>query len=209
MQQLMSMTNSRTMTSREIAELTGREHDSVLRSVRNIYDSLPADLRTGIISTAYVDANGKSQPMFSLDKEAVLCLISGYDITARMRIIRRWQELEALNNKPLSRLERLEAEVQAEKERLIMLETVKHQKAVIATKQVLTDDGTEYASIQRMRITNPNLRPSGKLLSRISLAQEYEVGEVYSHYAVTAAAKVKTYHKDVWELCYPDADFPE
>ena len=53
MNQLITAAHSQIMTSREIAELTEREHDSVLKSVRNIYNSLPSELRTGIISTTY------------------------------------------------------------------------------------------------------------------------------------------------------------
>jgi len=33
--------------------------------------------------------------MFEMDKDSSICLISGYDVNARMKIIKRWQELES------------------------------------------------------------------------------------------------------------------
>lgn len=200
MQQLMAMTHNQTMTSKEIAELTGREHDSVLRSVRNIYDSLPADLRTGILSTTYVDVNGKSQPMFSLDKNAVLCLISGYDITGRMRIIRRWQELEAAQAKLLP-----QTHIQAVEAYLVTLKQVEAQQAQlgmqaerISEDAVLTAKSDTYYPISHLKQWIPTA--SGKLLSRMSEQLGYEVRTIYSHH--TSQTPVQTYHKDVINTVY-------
>ena len=200
MQQLMSMSQGQTMTSKEIAELTGREHDSVLRSVRNIHDSLPADLRTGILSTTYVDVNGKSQPMFSLDKNAVLCLISGYDITGRMRIIRRWQELEAAQAKLLP-----QTHIQAVEAYLVTLKQVEAQQAQlgmqaerISEDAVLTAKSDTYYPISHLKQWIPTA--SGKLLSRMSEQLGYEVRTIYSHH--TSQTPVQTYHKDVINTVY-------
>lgn len=84
-----------TMTSREIAELTGKRHADVLRDIDRIIKSLDADLRSGFKSTTYADQTGKSNRMFELDRDSTYCLVAGYDPSARMRIIKRWQDLEA------------------------------------------------------------------------------------------------------------------
>lgn len=200
MQQLMSMSHGQTMTSKEIAELTGREHDSVLRSVRNIHDSLPADLRTGILSTTYVDVNGKSQPMFSLDKNTVLCLISGYDITGRMRIIRRWQELETAQAKLLP-----QTHIQAVEAYLVTLKQVEAQQAQlgmqaerISEDAILTAKSQLYYPINQLKQWIPAV--SGKLLSRMSEQLGYEIRTVYSHY--DSQTPIQTYHKDVINTVY-------
>jgi anti-repressor protein len=80
-----------TMSSREIAELTGKRHDSVLRDIRNMLMEIHAPQKCG----AYIDGRGNSQPMLLLDKEESLCLVAGYNIKLRMAIIKRWQELES------------------------------------------------------------------------------------------------------------------
>lgn len=80
-----------TMSSREIAELTGKRHDSVLRDIRNMLDEIQSPQKCG----DYQDARGRSQPMLLLNKEETLCLVAGYNVKLRMAIIKRWQELEA------------------------------------------------------------------------------------------------------------------
>lgn len=82
-----------TMSSREIAELTGKRHDHVLRDIDNLLKTLPPDLGAGFSITYEGDpANGYRA--YLMDRDSSYCLVSGYDATARMRIIKRWQELE-------------------------------------------------------------------------------------------------------------------
>ncbi len=92
--------NILTMNSREIAELTGKRHSDVLRDLDRLIETLNADLRLGFKSTTYQDLTGKSNRMFNLDKEATICLVAGYDANVRIKIIKRWQELENQNQKP-------------------------------------------------------------------------------------------------------------
>jgi Rha family phage regulatory protein len=84
-----------TMTSREIAEITGKQHKNVLRDIDNILETLSSEMSAGFKSSTYVDSSGKSNRQFVLDRDSSYCLVSGYDVNARMRIIKRWQELES------------------------------------------------------------------------------------------------------------------
>ena len=86
-------TTALTMTSREIAELTGKNHADVLRDIRNMLEVLKKD--ASIFADIYLDAHGRSQPCFSLDRELTLTLVSGYDIVLRHRVVTRLGELEA------------------------------------------------------------------------------------------------------------------
>lgn len=84
-----------TMTSREIAELTGKNHADVMRDIRNMLEQLKkANLLSWVKSTTYVGKDGRHYPQYELDKEATLCLVSGYDAVVRMRIIKRVEQLE-------------------------------------------------------------------------------------------------------------------
>lgn len=82
-----------TMTSREIAELTGKEHKNVIRDIRNMLDALGKDR----LSFEHIskDAYGRDQQGFKLDRELTLTLVSGYDIPLRHRVVTRLAELEA------------------------------------------------------------------------------------------------------------------
>lgn len=79
------------MSSREIAELTGKRHDNVLADIRKMLAEIQSPENLG----DYKDARGRSQPMLLLNKEETLCLVAGYNVKLRMAIIKRWQELEA------------------------------------------------------------------------------------------------------------------
>ncbi|MEI8259287.1 MAG: Rha family transcriptional regulator, partial [Deltaproteobacteria bacterium] len=88
------------MTSREIAELSTREHKNVLRDIDNLVESLGSELSQGYKSSTYIDINGVERRQYVMDKDAAICLVSGYDPVARMKIIKRWQELEAKASLP-------------------------------------------------------------------------------------------------------------
>ena len=46
-------------------------------------------------STTYVGKDGRQYPQYELDKDTCLTLLLGYDAVARMKVVKRWQELEA------------------------------------------------------------------------------------------------------------------
>ncbi|MFM4961598.1 Rha family transcriptional regulator [Aeromonas caviae] len=87
------------MTSREIAELTGKEHFNVLIDVRKMFKDLGLENSSAKFEGSY-EVRGKSCPMFVLDKEHTLCLVSGYNVKMRMAIIQRWQALDSLGGIP-------------------------------------------------------------------------------------------------------------
>lgn len=84
---------SLTMSSLEIAELTGKEHKNVLRDIGNMLDEL-GQLKSERTSY-YFDVQNKQRPCYNLDEELSLTLVSGYNIKMRHAIIKRWKELES------------------------------------------------------------------------------------------------------------------
>lgn len=85
----------RTMTTREIAELTGKEHRNVLRDARAMLVELHGDGGLLSFEQTYQDPqNGQKYPMLALPKRECLILVSGYSVQMRAKIIDRWQELE-------------------------------------------------------------------------------------------------------------------
>lgn len=86
------------MSSREIAELTGKEHRNVMADIRAMLEQLgrqPAEF-----SARYLAGNGQEQPMFVLPKDLTLTLVSGYSVVMRKAIIDRWMVLESASPAP-------------------------------------------------------------------------------------------------------------
>ena len=128
-----------TMSSRDIAELTGKRHADVMRDIRSMMDALQqnAELRSVCISSTYVGENDQSYPQYELDKDTSLTLLLGYDPVARMKVVKRWQELEAQQPAPaqLTRMDILKLAMESEQAR-IQAET---QLALAAPKVAFVD----------------------------------------------------------------------
>jgi len=88
-----------TMTSREIADYTGKLHYNVIADIRNMLEQLGMD--SAQFWTQYKDTTGRTLPMFNLPKDLTLTLVSGYSVPMRHAIVTRWQELEAEKAPPV------------------------------------------------------------------------------------------------------------
>lgn len=82
-----------TMTSREITELTGKQHRHVKRDCEVMFTKLELDASK--FGHIFKDSMNREQTEYQLTKNLTLTLISGYDIQMRHTIVERWQELEA------------------------------------------------------------------------------------------------------------------
>lgn len=96
MTDIITITQTQTMSSLQIAELTGKRHDAILRDIRNL-------LEQGVQAHNFVELfnirqlpNGgsKQEPYYQLTKTGCLILASGYNAVLREKIINRWIELE-------------------------------------------------------------------------------------------------------------------
>lgn len=83
-----------TMSSREIAELTGKQHKDVIRDIRVMLDALQKDGANLRHVREDKDARGYTA-MFHLNRELTDTLLTGYSIPLRRKVIARWHELEA------------------------------------------------------------------------------------------------------------------
>ena len=84
-----------TMSSREIAELTGKQHSHVKRDI----ERMCLELNHPELESSAYEHRGNTYYQYHLDKDITTCLISGYNASIRMAIIKRWGELEQ-QNKP-------------------------------------------------------------------------------------------------------------
>ncbi|WP_375678327.1 MULTISPECIES: Rha family transcriptional regulator [unclassified Bartonella] len=83
-----------TMSSREIAELCGKQHAHIMRDIRKMLGELYPEGGQSKFGSTYLDKQGKPQNCYNLPKRECLILVSGYSTALRAKIIDRWQELE-------------------------------------------------------------------------------------------------------------------
>ena len=93
-------TIQQTMSSFEVARLTGKRHDHVIRDVRELnkgYEKLRLP-KIGLMFKITELPNGASRkdPYFELTRMQTFDLLTGYSVELRIKVNRRWEELEAL-----------------------------------------------------------------------------------------------------------------
>lgn len=86
--------NLKTMSSREIAELCNKEHRHVLRDIDDLNATYEVMALPKVGQSNYIADNGQSYRQYQLSKEQTIDLITGYRADIRIRINRRWAQLE-------------------------------------------------------------------------------------------------------------------
>lgn len=86
------------MSSLEIAEITGKRHDHVLRDIRKMLNELEKETpNLGApqwVEASYQSSQSKLLPLTILDKELTFTLLSRYSFKLSNMIVKRWLELE-------------------------------------------------------------------------------------------------------------------
>ncbi|EBD6575196.1 Rha family transcriptional regulator [Salmonella enterica] len=86
-----------TMSSRQIAEYTGKKHFHVKRDIQNMLEALGEDeSKFGCI---FFDQYGREQIEYHLNEELTITLVTGYNVVMRNTVIKEWQRLKEENEK--------------------------------------------------------------------------------------------------------------
>ena len=88
-----------TMSSFEIAQITGKQHKHVMRDIRElnkVYENLHQPKIGHMLKTTELPNGAKRKdPYFELTKIQTWDLLTGYNAELRIKVNRRWAELEA------------------------------------------------------------------------------------------------------------------
>ncbi len=96
------ITNQQTITSMEIAEITGKQHKDVLRAIRNMEPAWEKTAGRNFARSYYKDKSGKNSPMFTLTKDECLYVATKFNDEARAKLVLRWKQLEEERLQPVS-----------------------------------------------------------------------------------------------------------
>ena len=87
-------TNTQRMTSLEIAEVTGKPHNDVLKAIRKMEEAWVKVNQGNFSLVEYRDAKGELRPCYSLTKTECLYIATKFNDEARARLVLRWEQLE-------------------------------------------------------------------------------------------------------------------
>ncbi|MGP2571144.1 Rha family transcriptional regulator [Ornithobacterium rhinotracheale] len=83
-----------TMSSREIAQIAGKNHKEVLRSIRNMEKGWKKVTERKFALSEYTDSTGRKLPQYELTKTECLYIATKFNDEARARLVLRWEALE-------------------------------------------------------------------------------------------------------------------
>ena len=91
MTQIIHINTVQTMTSLEIAELTGKQHKNVMQAIRNMEPAWVKIAASNFRLGTYKDANGQLRPCYQLTKTECLYIATKFNDGALYTIISRWK----------------------------------------------------------------------------------------------------------------------
>ena len=95
MNELMNIENRNTLTSLEIAEVTGKEHKNILADIRDEISKLGTERAELIFQLSeYKDITGRKLPMYLLNSKGILQLGARYSAETRFKLIEKIEELK-------------------------------------------------------------------------------------------------------------------
>ena len=192
--ELATLTTLEGMDSRDIAALTGKDHNHVCRDIRAMLSEM--EVGESKFGSSYTTTQNKQAACYVLPKRECIILASGYNVKLRAAIVDRWEELE--RSKPqMTRLEFARALLEAEER----AEQVEREKGLLLVE---LDKSKEYASIKRVE------KMTGRKFSWRKLkAQAHEMGVESKEVFDQNYGTVKAYRADVWMETYGITLIPE
>ncbi|NWA63008.1 phage antirepressor KilAC domain-containing protein [Pantoea sp. B9002] len=140
-----------TMTSREIAELTGKRHSDVKRDIEVMMIQLQEDVSK--FARIYLDAMNRQQTEYALDREHTECLVTGYNAMLRMKVIKRLHELEEGSRAQLPDFNNPAIAARAWADQVEQRQQLESQLAIAAPKAQFVDSYVNASGSLRFRET--------------------------------------------------------
>lgn len=146
------------MTSKEIATITGKPHNDVLKAIRAMEPAWYKITEGNFSLSEYTDPTGRKLPMYKLTKTECLYIATKFNDEARAKLVIRWEELETKERQnvpalPQTYLEALKALVLSEE-----------QKQVLALENKSMKPKADYFDTLVERGSNLNLRDTAKMI---------------------------------------------
>ncbi len=172
-----------TMSSRIIAELTGKEHFHVLRDCLTMFDELELDA-LGYIQNWIHPQNNQTYIEYLLPKDLVETLITGYSIKLRYQVIQRLHELENLIKPKVMLPQDLPTALRALADTHEQLQQAEYEREIaVKTKAHISDKKTATAMATASNAVQENTRLKDQIgqskKNATTLSVERATGKTY------------------------------
>lgn len=200
MNELLSLNNKLTMSSREIAGLCRKEHRNILRDIDALNETYEQMGMLKIEQGYYTHTNTGLQQHreFYLTKEQTIDLVTGYSRELRIKINRRWQELEQGITKllPQTKLEALKAYVAEIEAHELTKSQLTHEKELAKKENGKSTYGASIKQVNQKLNSTYTWQPLKKYCEENDLLLEYIFPNGYDSLAIAV------YPYDAWFNVY-------
>lgn len=140
-----------TMSSLQIAEITGKLHKDVMRAIRKMEFAWEKINGRKFALVEYTDEKGERRPMYQLNKTECLYIATKFNDEARAKLVLRWKELEESNKPqlPATYLDALKSLVASEEQKQqLALENKRQAEEIEAKTAEITELNTAVSEMQ-------------------------------------------------------------
>ena len=185
------------MTSLEIAELTGKQHNHLMRDIRNMEPAWEKvnGSKFGLIE--YEDLRGRMKPCYQLTKTECLYIATKFNDEARAKLVLRWEQLERNNREcggavaPTKKILALADEIMGEGLRLL---NEPAEDTLTATQVAKTFNMSTFDFNAVLRDMGIQYRRHGRWnLSDDLQGRGYTAERTHVSYSLKGEKKIKTY----------------
>lgn len=189
--------NQKTMSSREIAELTGKPHNDVLKAIRAMEPAWIKVNGGNFSLVEYKDSKGEKRPMYELSKTECLYVATKFNDEARAKLIIRWEELEL---KETLVIPNFSDPVKAARAWADAKENEQKALLLLENKIQQLDEAKEWFTIKRYaKLHKLNWRNiQWRALKAISCEHGYAVKKIFD----ANYGEVNIYHIDVFDMYF-------
>ena len=166
--------SQQTMSSLEIAKLTGKDHAHVMRDIRNMESAWEKISQSKFGLASYKDAQGKDRPCYQLTKTECLYVATKYNDEARAKLVIRWEELEKKARAGMISLPNFEDPAEAA---MAWAKEYKEKKVLAIENKRLEEENIQLA-VENQELKNDKnyldlIMRSKALLTISQIAQDY------------------------------------
>lgn len=194
--------NEERMTSLQIAEVTGRQHKEVMRSIRQMEPAWVKINERNFALVEYQDKKGQSRPCYSLTKEECLYIATKFNDEARAKLIRRWKELEEAHRPavPQNYLEALKAMVKIEEQKQqLAIESQKQKEQIVNISRENVELGNRITEMLPKVSYYDQILESKSTMTVTQIAQDYGMSAVKLN-RILAELKIQRKVQGQWIL---------
>ena len=198
--QTLSVMDAGRMTSLEIAEITGKPHNDVLKAIRKMEQAWVKVNGGNFSLVDYTDSKGELRPCYSLSKTECLYIATKFNDEARAKLVIRWQQLEQerIAQKCVRKLLVTDDDVKQEAQRIIGREIVsfnKHADGCITASDIAEAIGMDVKDLNSF-LTDKKVQKWSR--GQYRLTPEYEglglaQDRLFIYYSKDGKQKERTY----------------